>query len=549
MCKLGKNILLVQLMILLSLILPIVLLVLLYIQSFFLIVTISVFRKASQWKSVAVIPFVLALLKQLGWFVYGLLIENVFIMIAGFNSLVHLYGLMTALRLSTQSQDSNSNRNKSILEGTTLFGILFWLLAATCLTTSNLDSTLQTEIWGILCSIVDTIYQISFCEVIPKVIRTKDSSSIYFPGLVINLISCILWIIYSISIRDIPLFLCSLLGFGINTLLITLSHVYKKNENEINKTELKLVIDNNGEYDLALVTNINNSINTITTINNNNNISNSTSIPNHHISPQDLREIRPLTLKISQPSDGNISPINHTQLEYNQLNDDDDELGMELIAENIGLEIIVNRLRSLTNASSIPIIDTNSDTKDLEDLQDLEISMNSVNSINSINLVNGINMDEVNNNNDIITKNNGSPDVVDIVESSSRIELVHDIITGESDGWNEGLRKRGGELHRSVSNTSDSIFIAERERSTSNVPAFEINPPVPSDEVESTPIIPILPSPLIFVDSTTTTTTMTTAPSTTIPVIHNKEQEIDLFKNENIEPIVEVTEILQTTEL
>jgi solute carrier family 50 protein (sugar transporter) len=176
-------------------------------------------RKSRKLGELNPYPFVVTVINCVGWTMYGCLRRDLYIFASNiFGMSLGAFYTITALSVTAQkTTDEPPSEVYGSLEGLLIFALFFWgvigIVGATAFQSfaDPLDqaATLVGTI-GCACSIA---YYAAPLAVMYKVIVTKDSSSIYFPLVCINVINAFLWFAYgAIALQDINVWLPNGLG-------------------------------------------------------------------------------------------------------------------------------------------------------------------------------------------------------------------------------------------------------------------------------------------------------------------------------------------------
>ena len=148
-------------------------------------------------------PFALIMNSQLGWTIYGAVQSDVYIFFSSAPPFVLGAVLcMTAIHVLERGVQ-HEKREKLMrlrLEYVMFASVTFWLTAifVISIVLKNADRATAAMIVGISSDISSLLYYGAPLATVAEVIRTKDSSSLFVPAIVISAINCILWFFYGL---------------------------------------------------------------------------------------------------------------------------------------------------------------------------------------------------------------------------------------------------------------------------------------------------------------------------------------------------------------
>lgn len=175
------------------------------------------------------IPFVFMLLNCMGWTIYACQLKDWFIFWA------NLPGVLLSLFYTTTCLSLLANRalhdDISLLyhgiEGFLLFVFLFWGLIGMISA-----SVTKYPVIGLLSLIVSVAYYASPLSTMVKVIRKKNSETLYFPMIAANLVNAILWTAYgAFAIYNMNLWIPNAIGIVLATCQLILIVPYSRKPN------------------------------------------------------------------------------------------------------------------------------------------------------------------------------------------------------------------------------------------------------------------------------------------------------------------------------
>ncbi len=165
------------------------------------------------------IPYAFIVLNCIGWVMYGLSTNNYFIFGA------NLIGLLSGLFFVTNAMSILANNTKCdeplpdtyrMLETLLLVAFGFWSIMALVATFHSRDDStaapFRNQVLGTGVVVTNILYYAAPLSTLVKVIRTQDSSSIYFPMVLINLLNAAMWFLYGFALFDVNILIPNGLG-------------------------------------------------------------------------------------------------------------------------------------------------------------------------------------------------------------------------------------------------------------------------------------------------------------------------------------------------
>lgn len=178
-------------------------------------------------------PYVITVINCIGWSMYGCLQKDVYIFMSNiFGMSLGAFYTLTALSVTSQkTPDEPVLEVHQSLEGLLVFALFFWgtigIVAATAFQSFPDPSVQAASLVGTIGCSCSIAYYAAPLAVMYKVIVTKDSSSIYFPLVCINLINALLWSAYgAIALQDINVWLPNGLGLILGVLQGFLTFIF-----------------------------------------------------------------------------------------------------------------------------------------------------------------------------------------------------------------------------------------------------------------------------------------------------------------------------------
>jgi solute carrier family 50 protein (sugar transporter) len=149
-------------------------------------------------------PFVITAFGNIGWTVYGCMRKDPFLFSSSFTGLVLGFYYTIVCLTVIAKRDANADFSNLYVgvETCLLCGILFWSIMGWIIAvgfSSYPDPFGEaTKMVGMICAFSSVAYYASPLTSLYEVVVKKDSSSLYLPLLVINLINSGLWFIYGL---------------------------------------------------------------------------------------------------------------------------------------------------------------------------------------------------------------------------------------------------------------------------------------------------------------------------------------------------------------
>lgn len=202
-------------------------------------------------------PFSFMILNSMGWVIYALMIDNLYVFFANMSGvLLGLFYMLTVMMTTVRSASMKDDTFPLLyfqLERQLLGALLLWILLS-LVSTSSLSQLwfrasghhLQRLIIGNTVMIFNVAYYASPFSTLLKVIRSKDSSSILAVMVSANLLDAGLWLIYAGAINDWYLMIPNALGvlLAVSQLIVRLLYCAKgPTYQELSKSTAVLVDD------------------------------------------------------------------------------------------------------------------------------------------------------------------------------------------------------------------------------------------------------------------------------------------------------------------
>lgn len=180
-------------------------------------------RKVKKIGNLNPIPIIMSFNVTLSWLIYGVLLDDLYIIIADIMILAGLQSSVTVFYLLGFEHRLDELLIPEILlySHANLWAVVaLWI----CMSTDNLDYV--KEVVGMLVLVVTVLSHTLPIYKIPFVIRNKDSSSIYAPQYIIQAASCILWFVYGLGISAVGVWASSLFGLLMCCFFLMIKYIY-----------------------------------------------------------------------------------------------------------------------------------------------------------------------------------------------------------------------------------------------------------------------------------------------------------------------------------
>ncbi len=144
--------------------------------------------------------FYLSFASCVNWIYYSVLTQDVYVFASCVVSVITTFGFIQAIFQGLQTKTDKLLH----VEISTIIFFLYWLTIILIHGILNLISDdLAIQIVGLGCLIVSIAKNFSPCLVLYQVIKTQDTTQIYFPQALIGFLNLALWVAYSITIGDL----------------------------------------------------------------------------------------------------------------------------------------------------------------------------------------------------------------------------------------------------------------------------------------------------------------------------------------------------------
>jgi len=189
-------------------------------------------RKTKDLGALSPIPFTFTIINCVGWTIYALLLNNQYIFWS------NVLGIVLGLFYTTTSMSILFNHSKpgeefvqtyKIMEFMLMFAGGFWSLISLFVVSVYAGNLSQQQmVIGICCDFFTILYYGAPLNTMTKVIRERDSSSLYPPLIVANMIASSMWTIYGAAINNINVFIPNVIGASLAALQLILIVVFYK---------------------------------------------------------------------------------------------------------------------------------------------------------------------------------------------------------------------------------------------------------------------------------------------------------------------------------
>lgn len=192
-------------------------------------------RQARDIGDINPLPFVAMVFNCIGWIGYACLLQDFFLFFANIIGLVLglFYSIVCLTLLAKQGEGQQYSQLYLTVERLLLFALFFWslmgLLAGTLFNQSSNTRKESANLVGLLSCAFSIAYYAAPLSTMVEIIRTKDSSSLFLPMIMVNLVNAIMWFLYgAIAKHDINIWGPNGLGAILSTIQIMLLLLYSK---------------------------------------------------------------------------------------------------------------------------------------------------------------------------------------------------------------------------------------------------------------------------------------------------------------------------------
>jgi solute carrier family 50 protein (sugar transporter) len=182
------------------------------------------------------IPLALLMNAQLGWTIYAVYRKDIYVFFS--NSFPFMVGnvlCLTAIHILERApqHEKKEETTRIRIESVMLMTMCYWMfvIMVTCFAISDENRDSSIMIIGLSADAASLVYYASPLAGIWEIIKTKDSSSLYVPSIVISSLNCLLWTIYGLfGVNQLLLWLPNAIGFAICMIGLILSMIYPKTD-------------------------------------------------------------------------------------------------------------------------------------------------------------------------------------------------------------------------------------------------------------------------------------------------------------------------------
>ena len=159
-------------------------------------------------------PLVVSLVCCISWFLYGLLLGNVYYVLSVIiGTLVNILSYTTAMNLL-------GLHNRQVAAGHIekfLLVCISWYLLVGLLSSFDLISSHRVLVMvGYSALTSSLIYYLAPLSSLLEIIKTRNSSSLYYPSVILNMIASGMWFAYGVSLGDLNLTIPMAYGLGLS---------------------------------------------------------------------------------------------------------------------------------------------------------------------------------------------------------------------------------------------------------------------------------------------------------------------------------------------
>lgn len=190
-------------------------------------------RLSQQLGTLNPIPFTMILINCIGWTMYGVLTNDIYIFFANcFGIIIGLFCSSSAMMLLLNGNESKPTANEKSLiihmEILMIGGVSFWILMIFIVGMILHGNDPSSVMIGVICDIISIVYYAAPLSSLYQVIVTADASSLHVPTIVANLLNGAMWFIYGLSaINNLLVWLPN--GLGVMLAIIQLTVVFMYN--------------------------------------------------------------------------------------------------------------------------------------------------------------------------------------------------------------------------------------------------------------------------------------------------------------------------------
>lgn len=166
------------------------------------------------------IPFIMITLNCLAWVVYSWIIRDAYVFAA------NEVGLLCGVFYTLQSYRYATHKAQDLLMATSVVGTLVFTVVGMVHGRVELSDTAQQTLWGAVAIVFLVFFYTSPLSSTLQVLRTQDSSSIYWPLSLMNLINGAMWTAYGLALKDYFIGIPNLFGACMGLLALVLRAIF-----------------------------------------------------------------------------------------------------------------------------------------------------------------------------------------------------------------------------------------------------------------------------------------------------------------------------------
>lgn len=192
-------------------------------------------RRTKQIGDLNPIPFVATMISCTGWTIYGCMKRDYFIYFG--NALGVVLGLFYTISLlplvAKKADESKISTIHNVMEILIIASVFFWttmaMIGSIVYGESVADRANANQFIGAIATSFSLIYYMSPLSTMGRIIKERDSSSIYYPLVVANLCNSFMWVVYGfLGTGDIMVYGPSGVGFLLSVFQMLLIIVFHK---------------------------------------------------------------------------------------------------------------------------------------------------------------------------------------------------------------------------------------------------------------------------------------------------------------------------------
>lgn len=163
------------------------------------------------------VPWVSSWVNCFGWMIYGVVINDIFIMMSVlFGTVLNFYAVTTALTLLGAHNEFKKAKEVELVG---IAGITLWLVIGLIVGTKTVDNDTAQFLTGTIVLCTGIFYYTSPISTAAQVIKDRDASSLSLPMLLLNAVASGVWCLYGFVLMD-PFV------YGLNSFALVISIVF-----------------------------------------------------------------------------------------------------------------------------------------------------------------------------------------------------------------------------------------------------------------------------------------------------------------------------------